>query len=118
MRISLGVAAGDVSDMGYNKLEFISVSGMLTDATCVYEVHTRVPMDVGTFLNEISKRNEFGVIDIYSLDKKEKSSVGRYDKNKVSLIPGFDISLLDRMIDHISSAGGWGRMDYTLYLKD
>lgn len=118
MRMFPRVAVEAVSDMEYDKLEFISVSGMLTDATCVYEVHTRVPMNVGTFLNEISKRNEFGVVDIYSFDKKEKSSVGKYNRSEVSLTPGFDISLLDRMIDHISSAGGWGRMDYTLYLRD
>lgn len=96
-------------------LELLQTTPTSYDCTCGYKVLLRKVYTVCELINEILKRNEFGWISVY---KKDTIVYHIEFKRRDILEENKEISeiLMNSIVESANCCGGYGRMDYEIYL--
>lgn len=90
------------------------------DMTCIYSVFLRGEYTVGKFINEMLQKygNEWGSIEIRpSNNPYRKLGWYGYESGKLTS-SSLTSDYLDKKVTRASANGGWGNMDYILWIND
>lgn len=93
---------------------FVQTHATGGDCTAPFDVLHDVDFTLRDLIDNISKRKEWGYVNIRTLSNKTV----RIEYRGVPTITNTLSGLLDSNIIKISASGGWGRMDYNVLIED
>ena len=97
-------------------MRFIQTHSMGSDCTAPYDVVDYRAKTVVEFINEMLEqcKGEWGDIDVW-VDKRQLP--GRVDYKRGELLQEIPDEWQYKEVVRVISAGGWGNMDYRIYVK-
>ena len=97
-------------------MRFIQTHSMGSDCTAPYDVVDYQAKTIVEFINEMLQqcKSEWGDIEVWS-DKRPLP--GRVDYKRGELLQEIPDDWQYKEVVKVISAGGWGRMDYRIYVK-
>ena len=97
-------------------MRFIQTHSMGSDCTTPYEIVEYQAKTAVEFINEIlqQRKSEWGDIDVW-VDNRPLP--GRVDYKHGRLLGDIPDEWRYKEVVKVISAGGWGRMDYRIYVK-
>ena len=97
-------------------MRFIQTHSMGSDCTAPYDVVDYQAKTVVEFINEMLQqcKNEWGHIDVWS---EKRPLPKRVEYKRGELLQEIPDEWQYKEVVRVISAGGWGNMDYRIYVK-
>ena len=97
-------------------MRFIQTHSMGSDCTAPYDVVDYQAKTVVEFINEMLQqcKSEWGNIDVWA---EKRPLPGRVDYKRGELLQEIPDEWQYKEVVKVIAAGGWGNMDYRIYVK-
>ena len=98
-------------------MRFIQTHSMGSDCTAPYDIVDYQAKTAVEFINEMLQqcKSEWGDIEVWADNKPLDHKRIKYDRGK--LLDEFPDTWKYKEVTKVIAAGGWGKMDYRIYVK-